>query len=342
MSRIHALLLQNLMTKALALVLAVLVWWFVELDITQFEVRPRVPIEVVLARKDLMVLQITDADGRPIEFVEVRLRGPRSALADVQGDLKCVHTIPADDIEPIRPGQRIPIALSPSDLKLLPPRVSAEISPSTVLVSLEQLRGGYVRIDTSNCIIGTRRDDLVYEVQGVRPAQVFIQAPDSLLRRYEKDGLPIRPIDVSQYTTTNEWAVSWPDAVRQKVQIGPNQQAIVTIRIEPKPEEFETTVPVCKLLPPVERHSFELRKPKEVKIKVRGPKKSIEQFKQQTSPPVQVYVDLAGYKVEPAQEGGIISDAPMGWVLRDPEAYPGLVVLGVPERAEEVFVRKKE
>ncbi|GEM_PF-4286690 len=344
MSGVRSLLTQNLMTKALALVLAVLVWSFVELEVSSTEKRSKVRIELEFEMKDVSIVQMYAADGKPLETVEVELSGPRGALADAPRELVCRHLVASDATAEIDPTQRIPITLSTSDLRL-PSRVLARITPDTVYVTLDRLVDGYVPIKANREDLlrrGDMRPDLEYEVQSVLPPRIKIRAPAAIIEMYQKEGIAILPVDVSGLTQTTPFAVSFPESVRQRVQIGANQQAIVTIRIEPKPEEFETTVPVVKLLPTGGKHDFELRKPKEVKIKVRGPKGAIDRFKQQAAPPVQVYVDLADYKVAPAQEGGIISDAPMGWLVKNPEQYPGLQVLGVPEKAEEVFVRKKE
>ncbi|MEK7865516.1 MAG: hypothetical protein AAB434_02455 [Planctomycetota bacterium] len=344
MSWIRGLLTQNLMTKVLAFVLAVLVWSFVELEVSDDEARPRVKIELEFEMKDVSVVEITALDGRRLDTVEVKLSGPRGALSDAPRELTCRHLVAADATAEIDPRQRIPITLSASDLRL-PPRVFATITPDTVYVTLDRLVDGYVPIKANKEDLLQREDmrpDLEYEVLSVLPPRIKIRAAAAVIAMYQKDGIPILPVDVSGLTQTTPFAVSFPEFVRQRVQIGANQQAIVTIRIEPKPEEYEATVPVVMLLPPGGKHDFELRKPKEVKIKLRGPKGTIDRFKQQPAPPVQIYVDLADYKVTPAQEGGIISDAPIRWVPKSPEQYPGLQVLGVPDKAEEVFVRKKE
>lgn len=345
MNRIRILLTKNLITKVLALVLAVLVWFFVELEVTSKAQRPRVKVELDFEAKDLSLVRLYGPDRAPIETVEVELSGPRGALADAPRELVCRHTVPAEATTDIDPSKQVPISLSASDLRL-PAGVFATITPNTVYVTIDRLVDGYVPIKANREDLLRRDDmraDLEYDVQSVLPPRIKIRAAAAIIEMYQTEGIPILPVDVSGLTQTTPFAVSFPESVRQRgVVIGANQQAIVTIRIEPKPEEHEVTVPVVTLLPTGGKHDFELRKPKEVKIKLRGPKGAIDRFKQQAAPPVQVYVDLADYKVAPAQEGGIISDAPLGWVLKNSEQYPGLQVLGVPEKAEEVFVRKKE
>lgn len=347
MSAIRAVLTQNLVTKALALVLAVLVWSFVELEVSSAEPRSKVGIELEFETKDVSVVRMFGPDGRPIETVEVELSGPRGALQDAPrgAELVCRHLVAADTTVEIDPSQRVPITLSASDLRL-PPRVFARIVPDTIYVTLDRMVDGYVTIKANKEDILRReemRGDLEYEVVSVIPPSIQVRAAAAVIAKYESEGgIPMVPVRVSGLTQTTQLAVAFPDSVHQRVRIGANQRALVTIRIEPKPEEIEVSLPVVLLLPAEGKHEFDLRKPKEVKVKIRGQRHVIERFKQQAVPPVQVYVDLADYKVRTADEGGNLSDVPMAWVVKNPAQFPGLQVLGVPETAEEVYVRKKE
>ncbi len=341
MSGLRGLLTQNLMSKALALVLAVLVWYFVELEVTGKLQRPRVKVELEFEQKDVSVVEITDREGHPIDTVDVDLEGPSGSLSDVPRELVCRHLIPEDQTRDARPGQRITVPLDAADLHL-PPRVFAKITPHDVQLTLDQLEGGYVRIDTSNCIGGAPRPGYTASVQSVSPSQIRVRAPAALIDRYKREGLPILPIPVGDLTETTPFAASFPEAIRQRVQIPPNQPVTITIRVEPIPEDYAVTLPVGLLLPAETKYEFTLKSPKEVTVTLRGPHNLIERAKLLASPPVEVFVDLADYNVSPAQVNGTISDAPLSSRIRMPEQFGGLQVIGLPDKAEAVSVTEKK
>lgn len=340
MSALRGWLTQNLMTKALALVLAVLVWYFVDQEVSGKLSRPRAKVELEFEQKDVSVVQITDAGGAPVDWVNVEIRGPRGSLGDVPREVVCHHIIQEALTRDARPTQPIRVVLDALDLKL-PSRVLATITPDEVWVTLDQLEGGYVRIDTSNCVGGSPRAGYNVSVQSVTPSQIRVRAPAALIERYKREGLPILPIPVGDLTETTPFAASFPEAIRQRVQIPPGT-VTVTIRVEPVPEDYAVTLPVGLLLPAETKYEFALKNPREVKVTLRGPHSLIERAKLLAMPPVEVFVDLADYSVSPAQVNGTISDAPLTARIRNPEQFGALAIVGLPDKAEAVSVTEKK
>lgn len=340
MSGIRTVFTSNLVTKALALVLAVLVWYFVELEVSSKEQRPNVKVRIPFDQQDLAAVEITDAPdgGKPIDAVDVVLSGPKGALSDVGHTLECVHVVPEDVSRRFLPDRRYPIALSASDLHL-PARLSATLKPDQVWVKVDKLVDGWVGLDTRNCVKGQLRPGLVCRVGNVRPPQIQFRAPAAVIERYRRDGLPIIPFDVTPFSATVELQAAFPESVRQGIR--PNQVVWVTLVIEPEPVVADVTVPLRFLTDPQPKYRFTLEKPKEVMFKVKGPREVVQKFTGASQPPIDVWVDVVNYNVSPLEVGGKISPK-IGYRLTNPEQYPGLQILDVPDTAEQVKVEENK
>ena len=253
---IHRIFVENAYYKIFSLVLVTVLHFWVLGD-RDSEIAVAAPLRMALPEGMTLVSQ-----GR--DEVRVTLSGRWSALQRFNE---------TRDVPPIlvdlkgRKAGEVTVPIDASMIRLPSGMRARSFQPSTVTVTLEPRATKRVPITTR--MVGSPAAGYTAEAIEVRPTQVAIEGPESLIRRTKS--MPTDPIDITGVTET----------VVRRVELRPESPLIredldgpVTVTVPVRSTEIERVISNLRVVAVNTRHRVEIAPPS-LTLTVRGPKSVI-------------------------------------------------------------------
>lgn len=237
-----SLLFANLQTRLLALILSLFTWFYVYREST--EVFPPTPVNIdVRVPARTVLLGITDETGRPINQVELRVRGPRGSRTEFR-TLRLTKFIAEEEIQ--ASGSALPSVTFEvtEDLFQLPPKFKlVEVKPRRLRVVLDKLDEKLMRL-TGSPITGQPAAGLRVKSVTLQPPYVNVSGPQTVVRRYGE--IPVQPVPVNLAELSvgrHEFPVKIQSRVDDhEVATASLITAVVVIEEEPETAEFQVEI----------------------------------------------------------------------------------------------------
>lgn len=276
MLSIKRILTENIGTKIVALILALLVWFYLNMQSTD-KTSLTVPLKVEVPAQ--MLSRIENVDGDLINEVSIKLVFPKGERSDIPANLVCRHRVV--NVNPELSYQILPPEdLSKKDFNL-PAGISiAEIRPDKIRVILYKEGTKYLRIKTDNCLKGAPRDG--YRVVSIKaePSEILVKGPQHILDKY--DGIAPLKVDL----TNRDSKFTRPGQVEplldgERIEpVGRLGEFNIEVNIQEKLDEKVFPQVPIKLVMMEPDFPFQIQlKSKERGVKVRGPALSIKTLK---------------------------------------------------------------
>lgn len=307
----------NLGTKAMALVLAVICWLYIH----NVRIEPPQEIDIpLIIETTAHIISRAERDGETVNFIRVSLEYPRETAVDRSG-LVCRYKIKDLNESLDKPQVRI-IELTASDFNLKPGMTIKEFIPDNkIQVVLMREITKPMRVKTDGVIQGVPQKG--YRVVSVRatPTEIPVRGPKNILDKYSE--VPIAKIDV----TNRNSSFSWPGRVEmlENVKIFTEDYFNIDVFIGEDVIEDVRTVRI-NILVPADFPNFPINiKPQEKALKFKGPASKIKELKPRH---INLFVNLGELCPNPSEvkppmtfapklEWRFTPDAPAGIELAD-------------------------
>lgn len=323
MKKIFNFLLQWIITdpttKIMALLLAVIVWFFLDHEYTE---RSKEPIEVPLKLivPDNIIALAKDLQGNPVDTIKIVLEGPRGVFKENPRDIVCWHKVevPANFINEVTRIEDI----KEKDFFNLPPRIKVrQIDPARILIILLEKGKRFMRLETKNRFKGVLPEG--YEIQvKTEPSEILVYGPKKIIALYKE--IPIEPIDIEGRTSS----FSLPGKIIKTLDgypIWTEDSFIVRAEIIGGLEEKRIRSKINILQPQEFQYVVKIIKPTEIELKFKGPAEVIEDLKPHH---VNVFVNISKLYSDPQNikpgrfkiqaEYSLAQDAPKDITLAEP------------------------
>lgn len=309
----------DLGTKIMALVLAIIVWIYLNHEYTEKSELIEVPLKLISPPE--IIAEGRDLQGKPVRSVKVILEGPRGLLkphpAGV-GEIRCIHQVEA-------PANLINEVVRVEDLKEkdfnLPARIKIrEITPARIQITLMQKAQRYLRLDTKNCLKGNPLKGYQVQVK-TEPSEILVQGPKNILDAYNE--IPIEPIDI-QYRNSS---FSQPGRIVGMLggyTVWTEDSFIVRVEIKGGLDERKLKAKINVLQPQGFPYTVKV-KPTEIEICLKGPAAALRHLKEQH---FNVFVNISNLYSDPQNikpgtfkpwlEFALSPEAPEGISLAEP------------------------
>ena len=185
--------MRNIFFKILALVLAVIIWYFVVGE-ERAEVGLTIPLELVNMPRDLIVV------NNLTQGIDIRVNGPRSLIRS----LSTRNLSKSLDLSNSKAGT-VSFSISSEGIRLPRGVAITRINPTQVMVVLQkQIRKV---IPVKGRIIGRPANGYEVDSVKIRPEEVEMAGPEEVMK--ELENLFTKPVDIS----------GWRDSLVQEVQL---------------------------------------------------------------------------------------------------------------------------
>ncbi|MFA5793747.1 MAG: hypothetical protein WC980_01560 [Candidatus Brocadiia bacterium] len=273
------ILTDNIGTKVTALILALLVWYYIGL---QLENPLDTTAQIKIEAPSQILSRVETLEGDPISELSIRLK--YAAKTEPPTNLICKHRIA--NLNPDILNQMFIEELSAKDFKLAPGIKIVSIVPSKIRVVLYKEGSKYMKIRTDNCLKGTPEKE--YRVAGVRaePSDILAKGPLHILNKY--DSISIMKIDITGHKKTFS-RTGQIDPLLDGEKIYSEDKFNVEVNIQAEMSDSVFQVPVKLLIPIDFPYQIQL-KSKERGVKVKGPLSSIKLLKIQS---MNLFVNVA-------------------------------------------------
>jgi YbbR domain-containing protein len=264
--------MRNLGLKAFALLLAVLLYWFVNSEGNTVVVTRMVGVELQNVPANRVILSPVQAPQ-----VQVGIRGPNSLVARLtEGPLAFRIGLPAEAPD------RFVVTLEKEALGLPPYLSVLSIDPPVVEYVLDRLESREVAVSVPR--LGTLRESLEVVAITPEPERVRVTGPASELDELRE--LDTLPIDLREFTgsATREAALR---ITGNRLQVSPRK---VSVRVELRVVELERSFgkrPVEIRSP--SGHNY-MASPSTVRVQLKGPRHLVRDLQEQA---VQPYVRIS-------------------------------------------------
>lgn len=286
-SFIRGLFLNNVGTKIMALILAVITWIYIyQAHIEKAPTPIKVP--VIIETPPQVISRIENMDSETIKEIEVEIEYSRRASPDI-ANLICKRQVkPAS--EQLQP---IIVELTPSDFNLKPGVTIKKIIPDKIRVILMAEASKFMRIKTENVIQGAPLKG--YRITSVKaiPSEILVRGPKNILDKYSE--IPIVKIDVGNRNSF--FSQVGRVEPMENAKITTEDAFIVEVRIDEETTEVVYSVKINLLIPPdFPRYPIQI-KPQEKALKFKGPASSIKELKPRH---INLFVNLGSLYTNPS------------------------------------------
>jgi YbbR domain-containing protein len=296
--------LDDLLTKLMAVALAVVVWIFLnqgvatESEITTVTTEARL---TVLPPRGVAILRVAAADGKGERLdgtagslIQVVLRGTKSVLYTARRGIECRHLLDIPD--PLAAGEPTTVqsVLRPTDFDLPRGLEVVKIDPSRIQVQVGQEFVRPLRIDDTvkaclrNVPAAVQVDRIAFN-----PTYVHVRGLRHILDRLNT--IPIVLVDMGDRTGAFSQHVEIVEEI-QGTPVSTNEPIEMTVTLRPADEERAIGDLRVELLFPEgfarPRDKVRVAEPAAVKVVVRGPLKAVEAVV--LGRRVRIFADAAG------------------------------------------------
>ncbi|MFH0888000.1 MAG: hypothetical protein V1871_02180 [Planctomycetota bacterium] len=314
MSFIRNLFLQNFGTKVMALILAVVSWFYIYYAHTE-SAFINVPL---IIETPAQIISSVEKDGEPIRDIKIGVEYPRGSSSDITG-LVCRHKINIANDQMDKP-QTIIVELAESDFNSKP-GVRIKIPDNKIQVVLMKEFTKYMKIKTEEVIQGIPLKG--YRVTSVKaiPSDILVRGPKNILDKYSE--IPMGKIDVTN--RNNFFSQIGRIESLENTKIITEDSFIVEVRIDEEMIEVVHSIKINILIPSDFPHYPIQIKPQEKVLKFRGPASDIKELKTRH---INLFVDVGSLYTNtnfkpplsfaPQLELRFTSDAPHNIELAEP------------------------
>jgi hypothetical protein len=243
---IRRFFLDDLLTKLMAVVLAVVVWIFLNQGVaTESEIQT-VTAEArlnVLPPRGVAILRVAAADGMGERLdgpggglIQVVLRGSKTVLSTARARLECRHLLTIDS--PVSASEYTTVfsAIRATDFDLPRGIDVVKIDPARIQVQVAQEAVRLLRIASGpqDCLRGNPPPGLQVESVSFSPTYVHVRGLRHILDRLNE--IPIVPVDISDRATTFSQLVE----IREEIQgtpVSTDETIRMSVTLRPADEE---------------------------------------------------------------------------------------------------------
>ncbi len=337
---IRRLFLDDLLTKAMAVVLAAVVWIFLNQGIASDSETLTVTAEArltVLPPRGMAILRVTTAEGKEERLdgpggglIQVVLRGTKAVLSTARRGLECRHLLEITEDVSAREPTTIASELRPTDFDLPRGIDVVKIDPAHIQILLAQESIRLLRIASSpeECLSGKPPEGTQVDAITFNPTHIHVRGLAHVLNRL--NAIPIVPVDISD----RKGVFSQHVAIRDEIQgtpVSTNEPIEMTVTLRAIDEEKAVqNLRVDLLFPdafPKPRDRVRIVEPEAVTAFVRGPARALEMLT--ASRRIRILADVAAADLALKERG----DCALRALVEDPDLAPQVKVRIDPPRA---------
>ncbi|MBI5366438.1 MAG: YbbR-like domain-containing protein [Planctomycetes bacterium] len=264
--RLRQILTEDLQTKGMALLLALLLWSYVNAEYAEESpvLSARLSLEVP---EGVLVLKAEDGAGHEVDEVSVILKGSKGTMRNLAPrELVCRPRVILSGAD-LAATEVVQVQLGEKDFDL-PPGIRARVTPGLLRVTVAPEGEKVMRVLAADCLTGTPEEGFRVARVEVSPSQVRIRGPRHVLRDHSEIG--IAKIDVTRARESfSQKSRIQPRLDGENVFCTDSISVVVTVDEAPLIEEYTGRVSV--LLPATFPYRFEPR-PAEVSVRIKLPR----------------------------------------------------------------------
>mgnify|MGYP000088417718 CR=1 FL=1 len=344
---IRRLVLDDLTTKLMAVVLAAVVWVFLNQGVTNDNETLTVTAEArltVLAPRGMAILRVTAADGKEERLdgptgglIQVILRGTKTILSSARRGIECRHLLKiTEDVSASEP-TTVTSEIRPTDFDLPRGIDVVKIDPARIQILLAQESVRLLRIasEPAECLSGKPPEGFQVDTISFIPTHVHVRGLAHVLNRL--NAIPIVPVDISDRKGMFSQRVSIRDEI-QGTPVSTNEPIEMSVSLRPVDgEKTVSNLRIEMIFPdPFPRSKDQVRiaqpVPPEVAAIVRGPARTVELLS--ASRRIRVLADVAAADLATRDRGESVLRA----IVEDPEVASLVKVRLDPPKATLEFV----
>lgn len=258
---------RNLGTKVAAIALALVVWGYTNERLTH-ELSLSLPIRCS-SPTGFEIISITEKSGNPVDNVSVRIQGARGVVRELVGRLSECNIKISASLEEVLRDPIIEVQLSREHLNLPPEVTLEEIVPCVIYITLERVMTRMLQVDVEGSIRGKPADGYRYRVRTVRPSEVNVSGPESVIR--PRNSIPLAEIDITERTMSFSRNVSIVRTLDGKP-VYCEQEVYVEIEILPELGTKSLGMKTIKvMLFPGFPHSIQVIDDPDIEVTIKGP-----------------------------------------------------------------------
>ncbi|MBI5779296.1 MAG: YbbR-like domain-containing protein [Planctomycetes bacterium] len=329
-SFVRGLFLNNLGNKIIALILAVICWFYIHN--VRIEPANNQSVPLIIETPGQIISRV-EKDGEIIKNVKVDIEYPKGASFD---GLVCRHKIKA---VPESLPQTIIVELTSSDFNLKQGMTIKNFLPDNrISVLLMRETVSQMKLKTEGAIKGTPQKGYRVTLVQAKPTDIPIKGPKNILDKYNE--IQIAKIDVTN--RNSDFSIPGRIETVENAELTPMESFEVDVRIGEDIIEDVRTVKINLLLPPDFPHFPIQIKPQEKALKFRGPASKIRDLKPSH---INLFVNVGELCPNPAEvkppmtfapklELRFTPDLPIGIELAEPLEQIKLEILPPPAPPE--------
>jgi len=334
---IKGLFLNNLGNKIIALILALICWYYIYITRTA----PAIVTVPLIVETSAQIISRAEKDGEAVREIKVQVEYPRNASSDILDGLVCRHKIKTN-MEQFDKPQSISVELSAADFNTKPRVIIKEIFPDNpdkkiqVMLMREIIK--IMKVKTEGAVKGAPQKGYRVVAIDAEPTEVSVIGPKNILDKYNE--IVTSKVDVTNANVSLSREVKIEPL--ENVVLSAEERIIMKVAIEEDIVEDVRTVKINLLIPPDFPHFPIQIKPQEKTLKFKGPASKMKELKPGH---INLFVNVGELCPNPAEvkppmtfapklEFRFTPDAPTGIVLAEPLEQINLEILPAPAPPE--------
>lgn len=273
-SSIKGLFFDNLGTKVMAMILALICWYYIYVTRTASETL----IVPFVIETPAQVISRAEKDGEVIREIKVLVEYPKGVSSDIVDGLICRHKIKTS-IEQLDKPQSISVELTSADFNTKPGVSIKDILPDNpdkkIQVVLMREIVKPMKVKTEGAIKGSPQKGYRVVAITAEPDGVSVRGPKNILDKYNE--IITSKVDITNANTSLSREVRIEPL--ENVVLSAEERIIMKVFIEEDIIEDVRTVKINLLIPPDFPHFPIQIKPQEKALKFKGPASKIKELK---------------------------------------------------------------